>query len=119
MKNRTLDAVENFNAAFNRHDIDAIMDAMTEDCIFVSTNPPPDGAVFECADAVRAFWKKFFAANPDAFFETEEIFASDDRCVFRWIYRKTKDGKPWHLHGVDIFKIRDGKVAEKRSYVKG
>ncbi|WP_198424869.1 nuclear transport factor 2 family protein [Spirosoma endbachense] len=115
----TLDAVERFNAAFNRHDVDAVMNAMTEDCIFENTNPQPDGTRLVGADAVRAYWGKFFAANPDAIFETEEIFATGDRCVVRWIYRKTKEGKPWHLRGVDIFKVRNGKVAEKLAYVKG
>ena len=112
-------AVEKFNEAFNRHDVDAVMRLMTDDCIFENTNPPPDGARLEGATAVRAYWQKFFTNNPDARFETEDMFVSGDRCVVRWIYRKTKDGKPWHLRGVDVFKVRDGKVAEKLSYVKG
>ncbi len=116
---KTLDVVEKFNAAFNRHDVDAVMDAMTDDCIFENTNPSPDGARLQGADVVREYWKNFFHRNPDARFEAEEIFAVDDRCVVRWIYHKSKDGKPWHLRGVDIFKVRDGKVAEKLAYVKG
>lgn len=117
--NPTFSTVDNFNLAFNRHDIDAVMEIMTEDCLFESTNPPPDGIRVIGATAVRSYWKKFFSANPDAQFEVEEIFAFEDRCIVRWIYRKTKDGKPWHLRGVDIFKVQDGKVAEKLSYVKG
>lgn len=112
-------AVDKFNEAFNRHDVDAVMKMMTDDCIFENTNPPPDGARLEGATAVRAYWVKFFTNNPDAKFETEDMIVSADRCVVRWIYRKTKDGKPWHLRGVDVFKVRDGKVAEKLSYVKG
>lgn len=115
----TLAAVERFNAAFNRHDVDAVMNAMTEDCIFENTSPAPDGTRLEGADAVRAYWTKFFTSNPDAFFEAEDIFANADRCVVRWVYRKTKDGKPWHLRGVDVFRVRNGKVAEKLAYVKG
>ena len=30
-----------------------------------------------------------------------------------------RNGEPWHLRGVDIFKVRDGKVAAKFAYVKG
>lgn len=115
----TLAAVERFNTAFNRHDVDAVMNAMTEDCIFENTNPAPDGARLVGAEAVRAYWTKFFTNNPDAVFEAEDVFAADDRCVVRWVYRKTKEGKPWHLRGVDVFKVRDGKVAEKLAYVKG
>lgn len=117
--NNTLAAIERFNTAFNRHDVDAVMNAMTDDCLFENTNPPPDGGRFSGAAAVRAFWEKFFASNPDAVFEAEETIAAGDRCVVRWIYRKTKDGKPWHLRGVDVFKVKGGKVAEKLSYVKG
>ncbi len=115
----TLAAVERFNAAFNRHDVDAVMAAMTEDCIFENTNPAPDGTIYKGAAEVRAYWERFFKNNPDAYFEAEEIIATGDRCVVRWIYRKTKDGQPWHLKGVDIFKVKDGKVAEKLAYVKG
>lgn len=118
-KSATLAAVERFNEAFNRHDVDAVMNAMTEDCIFENTAPSPDGTRIEGAQAVRAYWTKFFTNNPDAFFEAEDVFADGDRCVVRWIYRKTKDGKPWHLRGVDIFKVRNGKVLEKLAYVKG
>jgi ketosteroid isomerase-like protein len=117
--NLTLATVERFNAAFNRHDVEAVMNAMTEDCIFENTNPAPDGTRLVGAEAVRTYWTKFFTNNPDAIFEAEDIFASGDRCVVRWIYRKTKDGKPWHLRGVDVFKVRNGKVAEKLAYVKG
>jgi ketosteroid isomerase-like protein len=117
--NLTLAAVERFNAAFNRHDVDAVMNAMTEDCIFENTNPAPDGTRLVGAEAVRTYWQKFFTSNPDALFETEEAFVSGDRCVVRWVYRKTKEGKPWHLRGVDIFKVRNGKVSEKLAYVKG
>ena len=117
--NSTLAAIEKFNAAFNRHDVDGVMDAMTEDCLFENTAPAPDGGRVSGAVAVRAMWEKFFTANPDAVFEAEEMFAAGDRCVVRWVYRKTKDGKPWHLRGVDVFRVKEGKVAEKLSYVKG
>ena len=115
----TLDAVDRFNAAFNNHDVDAVMQAMTEDCVFESTNPAPDGARVVGQAAVRAFWTQFFQANSDAFFEAEDVFASGNRCVVRWIYRKTKNGEPWHLRGVDVFRVENGKVAEKLAYVKG
>ncbi|HCN38070.1 MAG: nuclear transport factor 2 family protein [Saprospiraceae bacterium] len=111
--------VERFNSAFNRHDVDAIMSLMTANCVFENTNPPPDGLRIEGEKAVREYWMKFFANNPDAYFEEEELIVTGNRCVVRWIYRKTKDGKPWHLRGVDVFKVENGKVAEKLAYVKG
>lgn len=116
----TLEVIQRFNDAFNRHDVDAVMAAMTADCVFENTYPPPDGERFEGAAAVRGFWERFFAASPRAAFETEEIFAAGDRGVVRWLYRwVAPDGTRGHVRGVDIFRVRDGKVAEKLSYVKG
>ena len=115
----TLEAVRRFNEAFNRHDVDAVMAAMTSDCVFENTNPAPDGKRYHGQAEVRAFWEAFFQSSPDALFEAEEMFAAGDRCVVRWIYQKLRNGQPWHLRGVDIFRVRDGKVAEKLAYVKG
>ena len=115
----TISIINRFNDAFNRHDVNAVMAAMTGDCIFENTNPPPDGARVVGQDAVRAYWTAFFEKNPDARFEAEETIVMGDRCTIRWVYSKTRDGKPRHLRGVDVFKVREGKVAEKLSYVKG
>ena len=115
----TTAAVERFGNALNRHDVAAIMAAMTDDCIFENTAPRPDGTRYEGQSAVRAYWERWVLTNPDARFDTEELIVSGDRAVLRWIYRKTRDGKPWHLRGVDVLKVHDGKVAEKLAYVKG
>ncbi len=116
----TLDTVERFNAAFNQHDVDGVMALMTDDVVFENTTPPPDGERYEGQAAVRAFWERFFASSPQAHFETEDIFAGGDRCTVRWRYTWVdQEGKPGHVRGVDVFRVRDGKVAEKLSYVKG
>lgn len=116
----TLDAIQRFDEAFSRHDVDAIMAAMTDDCVFESTYPPPDGKRFQGQDAVRGVWEDLFQSSPDAVFETEELFVAGDRCTARWIYRyRGEDGADHHIRGVDVFRVRDGKVAEKLSYVKG
>jgi ketosteroid isomerase-like protein len=115
------DAVERFNEAFNRHDVDATMALMTDDCVFENTYPPPDGARFEGQAAVRACWERLFADAPRATFTSEEMFVVGDRAVVRWTYRWATDapGRPGHVRGVDVLHLRAGKVAQKLSYVKG
>jgi ketosteroid isomerase-like protein len=115
MTEATLATIERFNDAFNRHDVAAVMALMTEDVVFENTSPPPDGERYEGQAAVRAFWEQFFAGSPRAHFASEEIFASRDRCAVTWRYA-WGDG---HIRGVDLFRVREGKVAEKLSYVKG
>jgi ketosteroid isomerase-like protein len=115
----TAAAVARFNDAINAHDLEALARAMHDACVFENTAPAPDGARFEGKAAVLGFWERWFRNNPDGRFEVEDAFASGDRFVVRWIYRKTRDGQPWHLRGVDLFRVRDGLVVEKLAYVKG
>ena len=115
----TLDVVNRFNDAINRHDAAAVAALLSDDTVFENTGPVPDGTRIEGKAAVTAFWEKWFVSNPDARFEAEEVIVAGDRCTVRWIYRKMRDGKPWHLRGIDVFTIRDGKVAAKFAYVKG
>lgn len=117
--NDTASVVQRFNEAFNRHDVDAVMALMTDDCVFENTRPRPDGERYEGPAAVRAFWEQFFARSPEAHFDAEEIVAAGDRCVVLWVYTWVRDGERGHVRGVDVFKVREGRVAEKLSYVKG
>ena len=107
--------IEAFNDAFNRHDVDAVMALMTHDCIFENTLPPPDGERHVGQAAIRRFWEKLLSDSPQARFDTEEMVVAGDRAVVRWRF----DWGDGHIRGIDLFKVRDGKVAEKLSYVKG
>ena len=111
----TVATIERFTEAFNRHDVDAVMALFTDDCVFENTSPAPDGARYEGQAEVRAFWERFFDESPNAHFSTEDIFAAEDRACVCWRY----DWGTGHIRGVDVFRVRDGKVVEKRSYVKG
>lgn len=116
----TLALIRHFNDALNRRDVDAMMAAMTDDCVFENTDPPPDGMRYEGQPTVRAFWEEFFRGSSHAHIDIEEMFATGDRCVMRWVYRWIgADGQPGHVRGVDVYRMRGGKIAEKLSYVKG
>jgi predicted SnoaL-like aldol condensation-catalyzing enzyme len=97
-------AIDRFNEAFNRHDADALASRLDR---------------IAGKAAVVAFWRGWFERNPDARFETEDTIIAGDRAVVRWVYRKMRNDQPWHIRGVDIFTVRDGKVAAKLAYVKG
>ena len=111
--------IESFNETFNQHNADALAAFLTEDTVFEDTSPAPDGRRVEGRAAVVDFWRGWFARNPDARFEAEEVVISGNRAVVLWVYRKMRNGQPWHLRGVDIFTVRDRKVAAKLAYVKG
>jgi len=104
-----------FNEAFNRHDVDAMMKLMSEDCIFENTDPAPDGTVYSGKQAVTLFWQDFFQQSPQARIEIEDIFGFGEKCIMRWRYSWGEG----HVRGVDLFKVEDGLIREKLSYVKG
>jgi uncharacterized protein (TIGR03086 family) len=109
-----------FNAAFARGDVAGIMAHMTDDCVFESTGPAPDGVRYEGAAAVRAVWEQLFTHTREPRFIEEESFVDGERGVLRWRYEWTDhDGSAGHVRGLDLMRLRDGKVSEKRSYVKG
>lgn len=111
-----LEIINIFNNAFNNHNIEEVM---TDDCVFEITFPAPDGKHIEGQSAVRETFSDFFNSSPKAVFESEDIFGCGVRATVRWLYRWDGESGQGHVRGVDVFRIRDGKISEKPSYVKG
>ena len=112
--------VLDFNDAFNRHDVAGMMQHMTDDCVFENTEPAPDGTLYKGREAVTQFWQDFFQGSPHAHIDIEEIFSAGNRCIMRWKYSWVGgQDQQGHVRGVDVFKVVEGKIAEKLSYVKG
>jgi hypothetical protein len=110
----SLEIIEAFGAAWAKHDLDAALSFLTDDCVFDATGPVPDGTRYVGTEAIRAAWKAIFE-DPTSKFEPEETFGCGDRVIQRWCYSWDKG----HVRGVDVFKIIDERIAEKLSYVKG
>ncbi len=109
-----VEVVEAFGAFWADHDLDRALAMVTDDCVFDATGPAPDGARSVGPGEVRQAWEAIFA-DPASRFEAEETFGAGDRVVQRWRY--SWDGG--HVRGVDLFKVRGERIAEKLSYVKG
>ena len=111
-----LDLMDRFTAAINGHDLDTVLTLIAEDIVFESTSPPPDGARYQGRAAVAQVWGDLLASTPRARFAIEEQFSDgSERAVVRWRY----DWGEGHVRGVDIIRVRDGRIAESLAYVKG
>jgi ketosteroid isomerase-like protein len=109
-----IEVVEAFGTAWGAHDLDATLALVTEDCVFESTGPAPDGERHVGRAAVRAAWRPIFE-DVTSQFEVEECFAAGDRVIQLWRYTWSEG----HVRGIDVFRVHGELVAEKRSYVKG
>ena len=63
----TTEFLQAFADAWNRHDVDALMTFMTEDCVFeASAGPDVCGTQYAGREAVRAGFAEVWATFPDA-----------------------------------------------------
>jgi ketosteroid isomerase-like protein len=115
----TIALVKRFEGSFNRHDLAAVISDMTDDCVIEHVAPEgKNHGRYEGQEAVRAHWEILPNLFPGYQFETEDIFATEDRCAYRFTFRwNLPDGGQAAVRGVDIFTIRDGKIAEKYTYI--
>lgn len=109
-----MEVVEAFGAAWAAHDLDATLALVADDCMFDATGPAPDGIRHVGPKAISEAWQPIFD-DVTSRFEAEETFAAGERVVQLWRY----SWEGGHVRGVDVFKVSDGKVSEKLSYVKG
>ena len=113
----TRELMERFHAAFERHRPEDLDDLIGEGCVLENTTPAPDGARYEGREACLDFWKGV-ASSANLVFEAEEISAMGDRGIIRWRLRWGKSEAD-QVRGVNIMRVRDGKVVEAFGYVKG
>lgn len=118
----TVDAqlLADFAEAWNRHDIEALMSFMADDCCFHAVaGPDLMGRSFTGRDAVRAGFQMAWENFPDAAWLDGEHFVAGDRGVSESTFCGTRlDGTRVEARMVDVFTFRDGLIAVKNAFRK-
>lgn len=116
----TVATMEEVLAAFNRHDLDAIMAYFSEDAVLeMPRGPEPWGARFVGKAAVREGLAARFAGLPDVRYSEDRHFVCGDRGVSEWLLTGTTTaGERIAVRGCDLWEFRDGLIARKDSYWK-
>ena len=116
----TIQFLQAFADAWNRHDVDDLMTFMTDDCVFESSGGDEScGTRYEGREAVRIGYAKAWKDFADARWSDVHHFLSGNRGVSEWIFSGTQaDGKRVEVAGCDLFTFRDGKIAIKNSFRK-
>ena len=112
--------LQEFADAWNRHDVEALMSMMTEQCVFeASAGNSVNGERHEGPPAVRAAYEAVFAQYPDAHWGGARHFVNGNRGVSEWTFTGTlRDGSRVEVNGCDLFTFRNGKIAVKNSFRK-
>lgn len=116
----TVAMLEAFSAAWNRHDIAALMAFMTADCVFeTAAGPLPCGTRHVGQSAVRGAFAAAWLAFPDAQWRNSRHFVCGERGVSEWTFTGTAaDGSRVEADGVDVFMFRDGLIHVKSAFRK-
>jgi uncharacterized protein (TIGR02246 family) len=101
--------IERYNAAWNAQDLDAIHELHDPDIVFDNHTA---GERAEGAAAVREHIGEIFRNNPTLRFTTRSLHVGNDFAVCEWT--ASTGVKEWD--GVDVFPLRDGKIARKDVY---
>lgn len=116
----TVEVLQAFSDAWNRHDIDALMTFMTDDCIFETVaGDAAFGTRHVGHDAVRTAFAAAWQGFPDAQWKNGRHLVAGDRGVSEWTFFGTdREGRVLEADGVDMFTFRDGKIHVKCVYRK-
>lgn len=116
----TVDLLQGFLDAFNRHDLDAIMECFADDCVFyMPRGAGPRGDRYTGKNEVRAGLAKRFEGIPNVHYGEDRHWVCGDFGVSEWTLTGTSiAGKTLEVRGVDLLDFVDGKITRKDSFWK-
>ena len=116
-----LEALAAWQEAWDRHDLDGVMDLFHEDILFENWT----GAMVRGKENLRRAWAPWFRNHGGFRFTMEDTFADEaqQKALTRWrldwpSIEKGHEGEHETRRGVDIIRFEDGKIIEKLTYSK-
>jgi ketosteroid isomerase-like protein len=113
----TAEVLQRFNNVFLSHDPTALSELVAEECVIENTQPAPDGSRHVGRDACIALWTQI-ATSPGTYFVPEDLIVTGDRGIILWRFHWGAE-QAASVRGVNLMRVRDGRIAEALGYVKG
>lgn len=116
----TVELLKAFLDAFNRHDLDAIMQFFADDCVFyMPRGAGPRGDRYVGKADVRSGLAKRFEGIPDVHYGEDSHWVGEDFGVSEWTLTGTSaSGQPIRVRGLDLLEFAHGKITRKDSFWK-
>ena len=120
MNKERITVLKRFEVAGNRHDVEAMMSLLTDDCVFYSAfGPGARGTRYAGYNEVREGLQSFLDIAPDGRWTNAQHFVAGDRGFSEWVYTGTApDGLRIEVAGCDLINFRGNKIAVKDSFRK-
>ena len=118
---RNLAVITEVCDAYNRHDVEGIVQHFAEDSSWLlSRGVPPEGGRARGIDEIRAMAHKRFRTIPDMYWHIRSHWVGGNRGCSEWTVTGTEsNGNKINWLGCDIWELDDdGKVVTKDTYWK-
>ena len=110
-----------WNQAWDRHDLEAVMQLFHEDVLFENWT----GATIRGRGSLAKAWASWFKNHGGFRFTGEDTFIdeSEQKVLYRWqldwpSMEKGFEGRHESRRGVDVLHFKDGKIIKKLTYCK-
>ena len=114
--------LERYPALWTAHDIEAVLENFTDDCIYEDLTL---GVINRGKEDLRSFANEVYGTMPDFHLSYSDYFATETRGVAIWNIKGTWNGelegvdvtgKKVDYSGVTLFKFRDGQICHNSDY---
>lgn len=113
--------IEDYVAALQRSDADAIRDSFAEDAEWCLTGELPRSGTWRGRDVIfNDFLSRALASYEEGSitFEVTRLIGEGDDVALEWITRgRSQSGAPYENHYLGLFTVRDQKIASIREYL--
>jgi ketosteroid isomerase-like protein len=120
-RDQILSALQQWNRAWDAHDLQSVMDLFHEDVLFENWT----GARVRGKPALEKAWEGWFSEHGDFRFLEEDTFVDEiqQKALYRWrlewpSLEKGYEGRPEIRRGIDVLHFKDGKIVAKLTYSK-
>jgi steroid delta-isomerase-like uncharacterized protein len=116
----TTETLKQVLEAFNRHDLDAIMEYFSDECSFdFPRGPEAYGQRFIGKAQVREALASRFNGIPDVHYGDDRHWVAGNMGVSEWtLTGTTTSGVKLNVRGCDLWEFRNGKIIRKNSFWK-
>ena len=120
-RNEIKKLLEDWNQAWDRHDLEGVMGLFHEEIVFENWT----GGTVQGKEALRQAWEPWFRNHGGFRFVGEDLFIDEaaQKVLYQWCLEwpspeKGFEGKPEKRRGVDVIHFREGKIHRKFTYAK-
>jgi ketosteroid isomerase-like protein len=115
-RRKTLEA---FADAWAEKNIDALLELLTDDCVYSSSVGPEPGQTYKGKSAVRAGIMSMFLHDEGTTSSVSNLRFGEDHAYWEWHYSGATDqAANVRNHGCDLFLFRSEKIALKQAFRK-